>query len=58
VGRDQRQRAGVAGVGVDEVDIEDVDLPHELRQGVRLRLWLAPVTLGALTEGWDGLLMR
>jgi hypothetical protein len=34
---DQRQRAGVPGADVDEVDVEPVDLGDEVRQVVQSR---------------------
>jgi hypothetical protein len=40
---DQRQRVLVRRPDVDEVNIETVDLRHELRQRVQLRLAAAPV---------------
>ena len=43
---DQRQRALVARLDVDEVDVEPVDLGLELREGVQLCLGLPPVVLG------------
>ena len=42
---DERQRVFVLRTNVDEVDVEPVDLGDELRQGVQLRLALAPVVL-------------
>ena len=42
---DDRQRALVLRTHVDEVDVEPVDLGDELRQGVELRLALAPVVV-------------
>ena len=44
---DQRQRVRVAGADVDEVDVDAVDVRHELREGVQLRLGLAPVVVRA-----------
>jgi hypothetical protein len=44
---DQRQRALVPRLDVDEVDAEAVDLGLELRQGVQLRLARAPVVPGS-----------
>ena len=44
---DQRQGVRVTRADVDEVDIEPVDLGDELRQGIELRLGLAPVVVGA-----------
>ena len=43
---DQRQRIFVLRADVDEVDVQPVDLGDELRQGLELRLELAPVVLG------------
>ena len=43
---DERQRVLVLRADVDEVDVEPVDLGHELRQGVQLRLAPAPVVVG------------
>ena len=45
VGHDQRQGVLVRRPHVDEVDVHAVDLGHELRQRVELRLALAPVVL-------------
>jgi len=42
---DHRQRIFVLGTNVNEVDVEPVDLSHEIRQGVDPRLHLAPVVL-------------
>ena len=42
---DQRQRVLVLGADVDEMNVEPVDLGHEVRQGVQLRLALAPVVV-------------
>src|SRR5918993_4346287 len=42
---DERQRVFVFRTNVDEVDVEPVDLGDELRQGVQLRLALAPIVL-------------
>jgi len=42
---DQRQRVLVLGADVDEMNVEPVDLGHEVRQGVQLRLALAPVVI-------------
>ena len=69
---DDRQRAFMRRTHVDEVDVEPVDLGGELRQGVELRLALAPVVLRrpvarevperrerhALRRVRDGLLLR
>ena len=44
---DQRQRVRVARADVDEVDVDPVDRRHELREGIELRLGLAPVIAGA-----------
>jgi len=40
---DQRQRVLVVGADMDEVNVEPVDLGQEVRQGIQLRLALAPV---------------
>jgi hypothetical protein len=40
---DQRQRVLVPGADVDEMNVKPVDLGHEVRQGVQLRLALTPV---------------
>jgi hypothetical protein len=40
---DERQRIVVFGANVNEMNIELVDLRHELRQGIELRFDLAPV---------------
>ena len=34
------------GTNVNEVNVEPVDLGQELRQGVQLRLHLAPIVIG------------
>ena len=44
---DQRQGVRVTGADVDEVNVESVDLGHELRQRIQLRLCLAPVVVGS-----------
>jgi hypothetical protein len=44
---DQRQGVVVPRLDVDEVDAEPVDLGHELRERVQLRLARAPVVVGA-----------
>ena len=43
---DDRQRILMLRADVDEMDVQPVDLGDELRQGVQLRLDLAPVVLG------------
>ena len=43
---DQRQRVLVLRANVNEVDVEPIDLGDEVRQGVQLRLALAPVVVG------------
>ena len=48
---DQRQRACVRRLHVDEVDVFPVDLGGELRQRVRPRLARAPVVLGRPVAG-------
>jgi len=48
---DQRQRVLVPGPDVDEVDVQPVDLGHELRQRVQLRLAPAPVVVGGPVAG-------
>ena len=45
VADDERQRVLVLRAGVDEVDVQPVDLGDELRDGVQPRLALAPVVL-------------
>ena len=42
---DQRQRVLVLGADVDEMNVQPVDLGHEVRQGVQLRLARAPVVV-------------
>ena len=42
---DERQRVFMLRTNVDEVNVEPVDLGDELRQGVQLRLALAPVVV-------------
>ena len=42
---DQRHRVRVTRLDVDEVDVHAVDLRHELRKGVQLRLRLSPVVV-------------
>ena len=42
---DQRQRIFVFRTDVNEVNVQPIDLGDELRQGVQLRLDLAPVIL-------------
>jgi hypothetical protein len=42
---DQRQRILMRRTNVNEVNVQTVDLGDELRQGVQLRLALAPVVL-------------
>ena len=42
---DERQRVLMLRADVNEVDVEAVDLGHELREGVQLRLARAPVVL-------------
>ena len=42
---DQRQRVVVLRPNVDEMDVQPIDLGHELRQGIQPRLALAPVVL-------------
>jgi hypothetical protein len=46
VGDDQRQRVLVPGADVDEMDVQPVDLGHEVRQGVQFPLARAPVVVG------------
>ena len=43
---DERQRVFVLRANVNEVNIEPIDLRHELRKGVKFRLALAPVVIG------------
>ena len=45
VGDDERQRIVMARTNVDEMDVESVDLGHEVRQGVQRRLAPAPVVI-------------
>ena len=47
MGHDHRQGIGMLRANVNEVDVEAVDLGDELRQGIQLRLRLAPVVAGA-----------
>src|SRR5262245_11331849 len=42
---DERQRILALGTHMDEVDVEAVDLGHELWQGLQFRLALAPVVI-------------
>ena len=42
---DERERVLVPRADVDEVDVEPVDLGHEVRQAVQLRLAPAPVVV-------------
>ena len=42
---DERQRVFVVRANVDEMDVQAIDLGHEMRQGVQLLLALAPVVL-------------
>ena len=44
---DQRQRIRMLRADVDEVNVDAVDRRHELRQGIELRLRLAPVVAAA-----------
>ena len=48
---DERQRVLVLRTDVDEVDVEAVDLGHELRERVQPRLARAPVVLGLPVAG-------
>src|SRR5438105_11896219 len=43
VRQDQRERVGLLRLHVDEVDVLAVDLGHELRMAVQLRLLCTPV---------------
>ena len=43
---DQRQRILMRRTNVNEVNVQPIDLGDELRQGVQLRLALAPVVIG------------
>jgi hypothetical protein len=45
VADDERQRVLVLRANVDEVDVQPIDLGHELREGVQPRLALAPVII-------------
>ena len=42
---DQRQRIFVFRTDVNEMNVQPIDLGHELRQGVQFRLDLAPVVI-------------
>ena len=44
---DERQGIRVTGFHVNEMNVDSVDLGHELRQRVQPRLHLAPVVVGA-----------
>src|SRR5258708_35679646 len=44
---DQWQGIRMTRADVQEVNVEPVDLSHKLRQGIELRLHLAPVVVGA-----------
>ena len=43
---EKRQRVVVLGADVNEVNVEPVDLGHEVREGVQFLLAFAPVVLG------------
>ena len=43
---DERQRILMFRTNVNEMNVDPIDLGHELRQGVQLRLALAPVVIG------------
>ena len=45
MGHDQRHRVRMTRTDVSELDVEPVDLGDELRQGIQLRLGLAPVVI-------------
>ena len=45
MGYDKRKRLLVLRTNMDEVDVQPVDLGHEIRQGIQLCLDLAPVVL-------------
>ena len=40
---DERQRIFMFRANVNEMNVEPIDLGHELRQGVQFRLALAPI---------------
>src|SRR5947209_4309360 len=42
---DERQRILMFRANVDEMNVEPIDLGHELREGVQLRLALAPIVI-------------
>src|SRR6266566_4258795 len=42
---DERQRILMFRTNVDEMNVEPIDLGHELREGVQLRLALAPIII-------------
>ena len=45
VGDDQRKRILLARPDVDEMNVEPVDVRHELREGIQLRFCLAPIVI-------------
>src|SRR5260370_29684024 len=47
MGHDQWQGIGMTRADVQEVNVEPVALSHKLRHGIKLRLLLAPVVVGA-----------
>jgi len=51
VGDDDRQGILVLRTNMDEVNVQTVDLGHEVREGPHLRLALAPVVLGRPVMG-------
>ena len=51
VADDQRQRVLVLRTDMNEMDVQPIDLGHELREGVQPRLALAPVVLGRPVAG-------
>ena len=54
MGDDERQGVRMTRANVHEVNVEPVDLSHELRQGIQLRLGFAPVIVRAPVayESW------
>ena len=48
---DERQGVLMLGADMDEVNVQPVDLGHEVREGVELRLAVAPVVVGPPVAG-------
>ena len=48
---DERQGVLMLGADMDEMNVQPVDLGHEVREGVELRLALAPVVVGRPVAG-------